>query len=205
MFEIALNDVLEVKFWYTCGNDRALNVRHYAVTAQDPGALATTSLDVANSFYSGFENDLTLAMSIDATFDNVSVQRLSPIPKSVATFSTVAAEPGQLVAEVLPRQVSGLISLYTALAGVKHRGRFYMPYPDEAQNTTNGVPVAGYVTKLNAIRTRLIAPAIVITAGGNWTLTPVIKHNDATPSTIITAGVSRSRWATQRRRQNARF
>lgn len=205
MFNIAVNDILEVKFWYTCGNDRALNVRHYHVQAADPGALDVSSQTLANQLQTTFSADLVAAMSIDASFDSVSVQRLSPLPKSALTMSTGIAVLGTLTLAVLPRQVAGLISLYTALAGPKHRGRFYMPYPDEFVNTTNGVPTAGYITLLDAIRTRLVAGQVVATAGGNWFLDPIIVHRDATPSTPITSGVSRTRWATQRRRQNARF
>jgi len=205
MFDIVLADILEVKFWYTCGNDRALNVRHYFVSdVSDPVGILT-SLSCANQLQTAFSAALVAAMSLDATFDAVSVQRVSPPVMSVATFSTGAAVVGGGVSAVLPRQVAGLVSLYTSLAFPANRGRFYMPYPEEGSNTTNGTPTAGYVTLLEAVRDEVIQTQIVNATVGNYTLKPVIAHRNGDPVTIITAGIARSTWSTQRRRQNARF
>jgi hypothetical protein len=205
MFDIVLDDILEVKFWYTAGNDRALNVRHYQVTAVSVGAGPLTSLSAANQLQTNFSLALTNAMSIDATFDAVSVQRLTPLPKTVATFSTGAAVPGAELTAVLPRQVAGLVSLYSAFAGPRNRGRFYMPYPAEIANDVGGVPTAAYQVLLGVVRDEVVQTQVLNNTVGNSTLTPVIVHRDGGVVTFITSGVSRSAWATQRRRQNARF
>jgi hypothetical protein len=205
MFEILLNDILEVKWWYTCGNDRALNVRHYFVSAVTNPYGVLTSLSAANQIKTSWSDDLRNLMSVNASFDAVSIQRLAPLPKSVATFSTSAPVAGLLPAAVLPRQVAGLISLYTPLAGPKHRGRFYMPYPDEGSNETNGQPTAAYIALLDTLRARLTGSGTLTATVGAATLNPIIVHRDATPSTVITSGIARPRWATQRRRQNGKF
>lgn len=205
MFNILLDDILEMKFWYTCGNDRALNVRHWQVTDVTPGAGVLTSLAAANQLFLIFDGLLAPCMSTDSTFDAVSLQRLTPLPKTVMTLSTEAAVPGAEVPAVLPRQVAGLISLYTALAGPSHRGRFYMPYPDEGANEAQGKPTAAYIVDLQSLADALILPRIMAAAVGNMTFTPCIVHRAGGQVDFITASVARPTWATQRRRQNGRF
>jgi len=205
MFNVLLDDIIEMKLWYTANNDRALNVRHYQVTNVSAGAGVLTSQSLADQLFTNFSIALQNAMSIDATFDAVSVQRLTPLPKTVATFSAAAAAPGAELTPVLPRQVAGLISLYTAFAGPANRGRFYMPYPAESANDIGGVPNAAYLLLLAGVRDEVVQTQIVNNAVGNSTLTPCIVHRAGGPVTFITSGVTRNAWATQRRRQNARF
>jgi len=42
---MTINDIIEAKFFYTCGDDRALNIRHYVV---DPGDLDPAAVTLQN-------------------------------------------------------------------------------------------------------------------------------------------------------------
>jgi len=130
----------------------------------------------------------------------------APLP-GIATSNTVGSDAGAN----MPGQVSGIISVKTALAGKAFRGRLFIPFPTITMSTgAPPIPTAGYQTNLDALAVAWLTPWAVTSAGGNATATPVIFHRPRKPPlpprTIDNTGdpivsfLEPASWATQRRR-----
>ena len=198
MPDVAVADVLRIVFQCRAGDQLGLNVRHYKCTAI-VGVGSVDLLAIATAFYVNFNSLYTQLLSEHALFEGTSCQRVSPDETSTYA-STDAGIPGESVGDLLPRQVSGMITLYSPLIGRKNRGRCYVPFPGEAANDVDSTPVAGYVTVLQELADLLAAPQDISAGSATATLVPVIRHADATSETQLDRGVARDKWATQRRR-----
>lgn len=142
-------------------------------------------------------------VSSEAQYKGSILRRVWPKPPSPMAGVIDAAGPGLVVGTLMARQVSGVISKVTALAGRAYRGRCYTPFPAIASNVSNGVPTPVFLTALNALATEL-AEVQTIIAVAPVDLHPVIYHKGPKPpegtyhDLIGTKG--RQFWATQRRR-----
>lgn len=200
-YDLAVNNLLELKFYCHQRGQYTINTRHYRVT----GIVGTGETDVN----AGIKLNTELAgafiacVGADAQFLGVSIQLVKPIrrPKTVLTTS---AGDGGLEGEPLPRQVAGLIKVTTDEASRHGRGRMYVPFPTEAVNTATGVPSGAYVDALNNLALKL-DDIITVGGGGNTaTLQPVL-WNRATDARIqVTGAAAAAVWATQRRRADIR-
>lgn len=192
-----INDVIQVKLFSYMGNQLGLNVRHYLVGTKvnDGATLAEIAADLAATFSPLYE----VLMTNTAEFVGVSAQRILPTP---ITAAEMAFENNSGVAGTtpLPQQVSGIITLRTALAGRANRGRVYIPFPDESDNSANHVPEASYGVDLTALAAEFVANQSVTGAAGSNTLVPVVFHRDLDTTTVITGARANGAWATQRRR-----
>ena len=128
------------------------------------------------------------------------VQKLRPLPMLVEVCTANDVGPGVVLGEALPRQSAGLIRLKSAMAGRSGRGRAYIPFPGEADNTVGAVPTPGYGTRL-AILAGLLGSAVDVTEGVNteaWA--PVVFHRTTGTADLIVATQVINLWHTQRRR-----
>lgn len=194
----ALGDVYAVRLFTALGDQAAVNVRHYRVTTQQ--GTGATDAEIAAAMALIYPPAMKNMLVSAANYHGLNVQKIFPLPPTVAVPSSVGAGPGLDTSEPLPRQVSGIITLRTAFAGRRYRGRIYIPFPGELANDPNGVPSVAYVTGLVALA-NLVLPPVVAGAGGNTsTLTSVLFHRDTNTTDAITNAVAQSKWATQRRR-----
>jgi len=192
-------DIVQVRIYCTMGNQTAVNVRHYAVTAK--AGVGATPLEFAAQISAAVAGPYKGLMSSLADFHGVDAQVVWPIP-GLAEGTIANAGPGTITGDPLPFQTCGLIALRTATPTRHGRGRVYIPFPAETDNSNTGVPSAGYVTALDLIGTQLFLPRTPGTGGNTNTLTPVIYNRVAHTALGVTQWISRLYWATQRRRGN---
>jgi len=195
----ATNDILEVKYYAFCNGQLGLNVRHYkvAITA-GTGALLAEIAETLSTTAAPLYKDL---MSNDAQYRGVSVQSVYPTPTGAVVYDTTGNDTGTVASQVLPTQVSGIITLHSAFAGRSGRGRAYVPFPASGDAADDNTPSAGYVSNLNLLGAFLTQTQTVTGAGGNSTVQPIlIRSGNLTTTTPFISYTSRNKWATQRRR-----
>lgn len=200
MANVFVGTLLRLKWYATVGDQCSINTTYYSCTVAT-GA-PTQDSDVASGYAAVLPGFVKNLMSNQATYNGLTVQVVQPAPMPIPAANTGGSGVGALVSNVMPRQVAGLISCYAAFSGRRFRGRVYIPFPAVNQDDTGGLPLAGYVVLLNALKALIYGPIVIPNAGatGTVTLLPVIFHRATVTSTPVVTAVSRSKWATQRRR-----
>jgi len=201
---IADGDLLEAKLLFKSDRDGALNVRHFRAVIQGAGGTFTHA-QAAQAIKTQYGPFYAPMMASVARLVFVTVQRLSPLPKTDAEFSNDVPVSGTSGSDMLPRQTCGLLSLRTGVSGRKNRGRMYIPYPSEAMNTDQAFPTAAYVTLLTAMGTNVLDDVDIGTPTAGFILQPIIYHRATNTATSIISTIAREDWATQRRRNNNKF
>jgi len=195
---MAIGDLWEAKVYVATPTQVGINVRHYLVDAQ--AGLGATAAQIAGAFGTLVQAEYKDCMSNEATFRGVSMQKLAPGPVEAIQYSTASAGPGAVASEMLPKQVSGIITWTTALAGRSNRGRTYVPFPTESFQTLDGKPNASYMTVLGNLAA-VLASSVAAGGGGNTsTLIPCVWSRILGIVNPITNWTPRQKWATQRRR-----
>jgi hypothetical protein len=198
MPELAVNDVYRVNLYSLLGDQLGKNVLYFKVVSFTAGA---TDTNLARALESAVAAPMKALMVIDASWRGVGVQRVQPAPTTLEVFGTVGQGVGTVATPPLPRQLAGLITKRTAFAGRSFRGRFYVPFPGEADNdTAASTPIAGYVTRLNTLGAQIVGFQSELDGGvsvaGNYGL----FNKSSGAFVITTTTTSRTVWATQRRR-----
>lgn len=160
-----------------------------------------TDQDLATNWDARIAASLKALLVIDASYRGVGVQRRRPLPATRELYGTAFQGAGTTATPPLPKQVSGLVTLRTAFAGRKFRGRIYPMFPSEAENDgVNGRPIAGYVTRLTTLAA-LVASSFAGGAGGNTYVGQPCLFNEVSGVTVdFTDVTARTYWASQRRR-----
>lgn len=193
-----LNDIYAVKLVSYDTSQVGINLLHHQVSAV--GGAGLSDLQIANGLQTIFAPLYAILLNNNATFRGVQVQKVAPIPVNVAVNSTGAPSVGSGGATALPKQVSGLISAYTTLAGRSNRSRVYVAFPSATQNQADGIPTPGYITALNNLATALIATTTITVGANSVTLLAGVYHRRFLTITTWASIVVRGKWATQRRR-----
>lgn len=192
-------DLLEVKFVCFCQGQLGLNVRHYKVTVS-AGAGADLA-EIADALATDAADYYKDCLSADADYKGVMVQSIYPTPKGAVVSDTSGNGSGNQASQVLPTQVSGIITMQTALAGRSGRGRVYVPFPGQGDAADDGTPSAAYVANLEDLGSFLATTQIIVGATGTSDLAPVlIQLGNPAVTRPITGRIARNKWATQRRR-----
>jgi hypothetical protein len=125
---------------------------------------------------------------------------VSPFPADI--LSNLGNGVGTAGATPLPKQTSGLFSVYTPFQGKHFRGRMYVPFPDAADNTVDGIPTAGYLVRLGTLATVFITPLSFVGLGGGLCTIVCCLVSTGPPirNPILTSFTVRPAWATQRKR-----
>lgn len=189
--------IAEVRFFTSLGDQTAVMVRHYRISGTGP---AGTDVQLATAIGTGtptFIKDVTAAT---ATYRGLSVQSISPGPKTQAVFNTAGSGPGTVAGETLPPQTAGVITLRTQFAGRQFRGRAYSPFPGESDNSAGGGLTVAASARLQALADQLTAIFDFGTNAGEAIATPVVYSRKFGTSETIEAGIARPGWGTQRRR-----
>jgi len=201
---VGFGDLLQVTLYCSEGNQAALNVIHYEVTGVPTvGDLTyTAALTALDGLNIGLA--MRACMASSAEYRGLTLQRLTPA--ATITFASVTDRGiGGIASQCLPRQTCGFIQKRPVMAGRRKGGRFYVPFPVEADNEAGGIPAAGYQALLVLLAAKLDT---VITWGTGGQMTPrIYRRADPThvpPIAALAMEISEHRpiqkWATQRRR-----
>lgn len=196
-----LNDIVQCRIvtYTTAGSNQiGVNVRHYKCTAVS--GTGPTPAQVASALNLLVATHYKTMMSVSAAYRGVGAAIIWPLSSQTIEYADVSsAGAGTVAGDMLPSQISGLISLYNGSPGRHGRGRTYVPFPSEASSDASGLPSSTYQAGLGNIATDLTSNIIV--AGGNGgTLTPISWWRSAHTGIPWVTTISRNRWATQRRR-----
>lgn len=194
-----VNDVLRVILASWFDGQYGLNIRYYAVTAI--GGDGLTEFALANALKTEFGPLYQPMLTDNALFLGVSVRNLTRTPAAAAVTSSGGSLTGTSGEEALPTQVSGIITLRSALAGRANRGRLYIPFPSEDDNDAETVrPTAAYIANATALANALALDFQPIIGADSVTMVPIIKPGGPTDRVPIISAIAREAWATQRRR-----
>jgi len=175
-------------------SNNVLYLRYRKLTAPDiteEAAAASLSDDIAEQYKA--------VMSSAAKYEGVFLQRVFPTTGPVIQDDTDNG-PGVLDDGLMSTQTAGLFTIRTGLGGRRHRGRKYIPFPDEVSNTSVGRPSADYLTVLSNLATELTTVFPVAAGGGTGEFDPVLYNPESNLFDLITGYTLRKNWATQRRR-----
>jgi len=176
---------------------QSANVRHWRVVSV--GATPRSEQYVCDSLSQTFAAYYKLCMPILATYRGSTLQTVNPA-LTVPVSSILGRGAGSVGGDTLPPQVAGLISFKTAFAGRAFRGRMYIPFPSETDNTVAGIPSAAYLINLQNLGNAFASTLLVGPGGDQVTLEPVLYRAAPLQVTTITSAMARPAWATQRRR-----
>lgn len=193
-----VGDTLEVRFFSSWGDQAGVNVRHFRIVTVTGTEL--THFQIASQLSTRFHNLFKALMHTSAEFRGVGVKRISPGAPTAEATNALDRGPGTRTGDPLPPQISGLLSLRTALAGPRNRGRMYLPFPGETDSTSAGRPSATYVAALSAVADNLVPAFNLIVGLQIVELQSVIRRRTPFVITDVTNILTRDRWATQRRR-----
>jgi len=200
----AVGDIFEAITQCSCGGQIGLNVRHWRTTfiigdSASEQEIADELSTIIAPYYKQYLN------MTQARYDGLRLQKIAPLPKRDAVISAEGAGSGtQEDVDQMPTQVAGLLTLRTGLAGRAKRGRAYLPFFNEHQNTTVARPEATVAAYLDDFGLHWSTAITVVGAAGSATIEPVIFHRSNLTADRITAWVSRNHWGTQRRRSFVR-
>jgi len=140
-------------------------------------------------------------LASDAVYVGLQVNRIFPLPVTIADQNVTGGGAGTAAGDILPRQVSGIITKRTAFSGKKYRGRIYLPFPAEGDNDpVIGSPVAGYTTRLDTFKASLFGNWTISSGGNGAVMVPIVWHADTSTYDDVVGSTSRPFWATQKRR-----
>lgn len=194
----AVNDLITCKHVMYGVDQLGLNVRHFRVSAvAGPGVTAQNIADALATLYGPLYAPL---IGNSTSYFGTIVQKILPLPQAAAVQSIVASVPGTGGVDLMARQVSGIISIRTLLAGRSRRGRAYIPFPTETMNANPGAPTGGYTANLLALSSQMEQDTTVVSGGDTCTLRPVVWSRRLGIMTDVERCIPEAHWATQRRR-----
>jgi hypothetical protein len=176
----------------------AINVLWYSVTAK--AGTGATDQQLCNQISTNIHAEYKACMGVGASYRGVRLGRFSPTPAPLPVQTSFDDGPGTVAGDLLPRQVSGVMTKRTALAGKRFRGRFYTAFPAEASNDVTGIPTAAYNTAHVNLSNKLDLTVTAGVAGNTNSMIPVVHSGIAAANTPVTIFDPRTKWATQRRR-----
>lgn len=196
---IAVND--KVRLAIVCDDQSAqigINVSFWNVDSISAGA--PTDQQLVDSFSTGFSAFYKPCLAPACRYYGAMLNRVSPGATTSTVFSGNGRGVGTATGDNLPRQTSGIITLKTAFAGRRYRGRVYIPFPAEADNDAVGNPTAGYVTRLGLLAAQYAGPLVHSIGGGTVVTSLLVRSRKFGLWTPVIATIARVVWATQRRR-----
>lgn len=195
-------NIITLRAWCSQGNQASVNTFHYLAGATS--GLGVTTEEIAIEFDALISTDMKSLLNNVATYNGVQCY-VNQVPLPLPQEATAGAGSGIGGATSLPPQSCGLTEWETAFAGPANRGRTYWPFPSTTEDSTGGIPGAGYQTLLATLAGLIIAHNTFGTGGNTSAVSLVIKHgkNKAgiipAPTPIVNASTI-GKWATQKRR-----
>jgi hypothetical protein len=198
-FSVVIGGVVKVVAYCKVPGQVSATAREWQLT-NITGGTSISSTDIAPYFDDFFLSNLVPMLGDGADYYGCQVYYLTPTPPLPRPEPIVDTVPGTGGVGILPTQTSGLISLYSNDLGRSGQGRVYVPFPAPGDANDDGTPTAGYMTKLNALKNALTTNQTVPSGGAVGTFSPVLYVPGGPPPKLITYGIARDAWATQRRR-----
>jgi len=195
---LSVGQILRLRIFSRQNDQLGLNVLHYQVDGITGTGI--TVAEAATVFSNEFADNYKGLMVETAEYRGVSAQTIYPGAFSEQVYDSTGHGIGTVEGAPLPYQTCGLISWRTGFGGHKYRGRTYVPFPGVADQSTDGTPIADYVTRLADLADDLHGPHTFSGAGGSNTFRLIISNNPIGTFTVVTAFLANDRWATQRRR-----
>jgi len=198
MAALQTSDVLRVVLICNSAGQYSQNVVHYLVVTQSGGFTDQECADALSQEWSSPLRDL---MAPNASYVGLKLQRLAPNPTQ-PVVSTGGAGVGSRTGDLMSPQTCGLLAKKTDTGGKKGRGRMYLPFPSEADNTSTGIVGATYITNAAAVSANL-STNLSLTGAGTSGQVRGILYNPAhgfSAVKLITSTVLNGAWGTQRRR-----
>ena len=183
----AVGDILEITHVWRCDLQIAENTVHYRVSSVIGGGLNCSQI-AAN-----FANNAILVaaglLPEQASYYGAKCRNL--VAPQTRSFHEIIITDGTVGSSVVPKQVSGVISIYTPLAGQKNRGRVYFPFlPTTFADPAGRLSAAGY-TAWNTNKSNFIPLATDITAGpATVSLALVVRHGRGEIAFPVPAGTA---------------
>lgn len=197
---MAVGDIFEFRLFTSFNEQIAINVLHYKEqTPTNPFALDHNS--VLAAIATAIEPVFIDCVTADATYEGCTLQRIFPTVAPVVT-NVLGSAAGDGGATPTGRQLSGIITKRTVIAGRRGRGRIYVPFPaaDTVTDDT-GMPTAAYVALLQELADEMEDEQTVSVGADTLGFKPcVYNRDDPAASPLITTCLARSKFATQRRR-----
>jgi hypothetical protein len=193
---LTLGQYVQMRLYCRANDQIAENVLNYQVVAV--GGAGLTLQDMATRVGSIMPASFKALLSNQATYLGLSMQQISGVVERMAVSKT-GAGVGTGGATLLPTQVCGLVSLYDGLAGRKHRGRIYLPFPSGSANDVGAIPTAAYATSVASWLATVLSPNHTI-GPDSTTLELVIYHRPTANGDAVAIDTIDIKWATQRRR-----
>lgn len=197
---LIVNDILRARYFTSAGDVQSgINVVGYRVS--NVVAPGVTDQDVADHLSGLAAVKYKAYLSQEAKFEGVSVQVCRPVVFPTVT-STQGSGVGARATELLPFQATMLFSLRTPQAGPKGRGRTFLPFWSEGDNSATGEVEGAASTLGENVIDVIIAPHTINVGAFALTIMPVIISNakGVAANFDITHTQARLQWATQRRR-----
>jgi len=200
---VAVGDLFKVTYKCRMGNQAGLNVRYYAVASFI--GVAPSQQEMTDALSAAVAPKLKALMTSQASYDGLECQLITAPPNPVPTVSVMEAGVGTAGDDPLPSNVCGIFTTRTGFQGRANRGRTYIPFPDEADNTgTLGfpAPTVGYATRaqLYAAFHKEGVELIIEVGTRSVVLDAQIVTGGTGPGKTITSTLFRFKWATQHRR-----
>lgn len=204
---LVVGNIYRTRVAFQLGSQVSLNYYDHRVIASS-AADATVQM-LADAISADAATALKGPVTSAATFLGLGTRRIFTSPpfglEYICTLNTGLGGGG---ANPLPSQVTGLISVYSANPGRSGRGRRYIPFPSTtAQTAPAEKPNAAYVVSLDQIVGHMFTQKVLTLAGARTvTILPQLSRrfgqgaNATFVSVAIDRALSRSSWATQRRR-----
>lgn len=196
---IASNDIIRCRVWCDDGNNAAVNTYHFRVTALTGDV---TDLEVA-TFLDPIFGDLTDGyppmVANTCFYMGLQIYLITRTPLPFPADATAARHVGTAGANCQGRQVAGMLSWQTIYAGPGGRGRTYLPFVSTSSATGDGLPSTTYLSNMESLALRLLAPLNIVGAGGTATIQLVLLK-DSGGTIPINSFITRPKFATQKRR-----
>lgn len=190
-------DIYQMRTYVLAGGQAGINVLHFYVSSK--AGTGATDTEIGQAFNTATAAVLKACLSANASFRGTSIRKIAPAV-GLEQFNITGQGAGGVAGDLMPKQVSGIITWRTALPGRAYRGRSYVAFPGEADNDVDATPTAGYLTRLTALANAWDVPITAGAAGNTNLLKLAIYHRVFAGTTLVDTYTVRDRWATQRRR-----
>lgn len=201
MYTPVANDVLLFKSVFVFMEQTAEVTQHVVVLTVGGGGL--TLQELADSVATFWGTTWKPAITNRWFFEGASAQKVWPLPKSLAVYSTVDAGPGGLATIPAPPQLAGLIVFGTNVAVRGGKPRAYIPGLSTDMFGNDGKLIPSVVTALNTLGAFMAAPQNPLVGGRSTNYAPVsFTQRTHTYEPITGYKPVNSSVATQRRRSH---
>lgn len=192
---MAIGDVFQVTVIGSVFGQRTNMTMHYRQTS---GAnVGPPAAGLAESAEATWVNDLLAAQSAEYSYEQTICSKIFPLPRELSWSTSALAALGSVAGDAYTANAPPTITKQTGTAGVRFRGRIYMPGLPAAYVDNGSLTGAGVIA-INGASLQLVSPLVDL--NGN-TFQPCIYHRDDNTTTDIVFRRVNTVIRNQRRRQ----